>query len=105
MIDGFDWFNQLGGPLTNYVGQFWFGGGHCPERPYASFVLNLYGVMGAPACPRIDYNHDGLIDFADYLEFLNAYDISQSAADINGDGLVDFADYLEFLTLYDTCGG
>ncbi|MCC6676655.1 MAG: hypothetical protein IT436_05880 [Phycisphaerales bacterium] len=50
-------------------------------------------------CP-IDYNGDGLVDFADYLEFLNLYDAQDPRADLNGDGLVDFADYLEFLNLY-----
>lgn len=51
-------------------------------------------------CP-IDYVRDGIIDFLDYLEFLNRYDSQDPSADLNGDGMVDFADYLEFLNLYD----
>ncbi|MCC6676664.1 MAG: hypothetical protein IT436_05925 [Phycisphaerales bacterium] len=51
-------------------------------------------------CPA-DLNGDGLVDFADYLEFLNLYDAGDLRVDFNGDGLVDFADYLEFLNLYD----
>ncbi|MCC6675609.1 MAG: hypothetical protein IT436_00570 [Phycisphaerales bacterium] len=48
-----------------------------------------------------DLNCDGLVDFADYLEFLNFYDAEDPRVDFNHDGLVDFADYLEFLNYYD----
>ncbi|MCC6676610.1 MAG: EF-hand domain-containing protein [Phycisphaerales bacterium] len=48
-----------------------------------------------------DLNGDGLVDFSDYLEFLNLYDAGDPAVDFNGDGLVDFSDYLEFLNYYD----
>ncbi|MCC6675668.1 MAG: EF-hand domain-containing protein [Phycisphaerales bacterium] len=48
-----------------------------------------------------DLNEDGLVDFADYLEFLNRFDAGDPSVDYNGDGLVDFADYLEFLNFYD----
>ncbi|MCC6678355.1 MAG: hypothetical protein IT436_14545 [Phycisphaerales bacterium] len=52
------------------------------------------------AC-RADVARDGLIDFADYLEFLNLYEALDPRVDFNGDGAVDFADYLEVLNLYD----
>ncbi|MCC6676212.1 MAG: hypothetical protein IT436_03630 [Phycisphaerales bacterium] len=52
------------------------------------------------SCPA-DLNGDGIVDFADYLEFLNLYDAGDLRVDFNGDGIVDFADYLEFLNLYD----
>lgn len=51
-------------------------------------------------CPA-DINGDGLVDFSDYLAFLNLYDALDPAADLNGDGLVDFSDYLDFLNSYD----
>ncbi|MCC6676653.1 MAG: hypothetical protein IT436_05870 [Phycisphaerales bacterium] len=54
-----------------------------------------------PATCAVDLNGDGVVDFADYLEFLNLYDALDPAVDFNGDGIVDFADYLEFLNLYD----
>src|SRR5262249_36217285 len=64
-----------------------------------------YGLVQARAALildcRVDLNHDGVVDFADYLEFLNFYDALDPAVDFNGDGVIDFADYLEFLNLYD----
>lgn len=48
-----------------------------------------------------DLNCDALVDFADYLEFLNLFDAQDSHVDFNHDGLVDFSDYLEFLNLFD----
>jgi len=101
--DAHDWFN-VGADLSDYVGAFWFGGGDCAvPRPYSSFLMNLYGTGGGDPCDAIDYNEDGLIDFGDYLEFLNRFDAQDPSADLNGDGLVDFGDYLEFLNLFDMC--
>ncbi|MCC6676350.1 MAG: endonuclease/exonuclease/phosphatase family protein [Phycisphaerales bacterium] len=48
-----------------------------------------------------DLTGDGLVDFSDYLEFLNLYDAEDPRVDFNGDGFIDFADYLEFLNHYD----
>jgi len=61
--------------------------------------VNAAGAL-ALAC-RVDLNHDGVVDFADYLAFLNLYDALDPAVDFTGDGIVDFGDYLEFLNLYD----
>ncbi|MCC6678809.1 MAG: hypothetical protein IT436_16885 [Phycisphaerales bacterium] len=51
-------------------------------------------------CPA-DLNGDGLVDFSDYLEFLNRYEVEDPSVDFNRDGFVDFLDYLEFLNHYD----
>ncbi|MCC6675603.1 MAG: hypothetical protein IT436_00540 [Phycisphaerales bacterium] len=61
------------------------------------------GLVIRAACVRCaaDFNGDGVVDFADFLAFLNLYDAQDPRADLNGDGVVDFADYLEFLNLYD----
>ncbi|MCC6679168.1 MAG: hypothetical protein IT436_18740 [Phycisphaerales bacterium] len=58
-------------------------------------------VLSVTSSCAADLTGDGLVDFADYLEFLNLYDAQDPRADFNGDGLVDFSDYLEFLNLYD----
>ncbi|MCC6677937.1 MAG: hypothetical protein IT436_12405 [Phycisphaerales bacterium] len=65
----------------------------------SSFTATLI-ADGAADC-LADFNGDGFVDFADYLEFLNLYDSQDPAADLNGDGFIDFIDYLEFLNLYE----
>ncbi|MCC6675673.1 MAG: hypothetical protein IT436_00890 [Phycisphaerales bacterium] len=60
----------------------------------------VYMFTGLHAC-RADFTGDGVVDFADYLDFLNLYDSLDPRADLSGDGVVDFADYLEFLNFYD----
>lgn len=52
-----------------------------------------------PYCAA-DMDRDGLVDFSDYLIFLNAYEGQEPTADLDGDGLVDFTDYLSFLDSY-----
>lgn len=56
---------------------------------------------GEPACCPGDLSGDGLVDFSDYLEFLNRYETGDLRIDFSQDGLVDFADYLEFMNLYE----
>jgi len=76
------------------------------EGEYRLEVTNACGpVLSDPAvldvtCPA-DLSQDGLVDFSDYLEFLNLYDSQDLAVDFNQDGQVDFLDYLEFLNHYD----
>lgn len=53
-----------------------------------------------PPCAA-DFTGDGIVDFSDYLEFLNLFDAGDLRADFTGDGEVDFGDYLEFLNHYD----
>jgi hypothetical protein len=53
------------------------------------------------ACPG-DWNGDGVIDFNDFLAYLNDYNVQDPRADINGDGVIDFNDLLAFLNLFNT---
>jgi len=69
--------------------------GPCGMATSAAAVLTVSGSCAA------DLNGDGIVDFADYLEFLNLYEALDPRADFTGDGIVDFADYLEFLNFYD----
>ncbi|MBX3386194.1 MAG: hypothetical protein KF768_06465 [Phycisphaeraceae bacterium] len=57
----------------------------------------------SPPCPG-DFNDDGVVDLADLLDFLGAWNPSLgqnvppgTGGDINGDGVVDLADLLDFL--------
>lgn len=103
VVDSFSWFNSLTGPYQDYYADLNFGGGSCPVTPYASFVMNLHGPAAASPCDAIDYNGDGLIDFGDYLEFLNRFEQQDASADLTGDGVIDFGDWLEFYNRYDSC--
>lgn len=49
-----------------------------------------------------DLTGEGEVDFADFLEFFNAYDAADSAADLNGCDGVEFGDFLLFFNAYDT---
>jgi len=51
---------------------------------------------------RGDWNGDGVVDFNDFLAFLNDTNAGLPIADLNGDGVVDFNDFLEFLNYYNT---
>ncbi|MCC6676881.1 MAG: hypothetical protein IT436_07040 [Phycisphaerales bacterium] len=68
---------------------------------YSQVVAITFAPLTTFVACRADLNGDGLVDFSDYLEFLNLYDAGDLRVDFNGDGLVDFSDYLEFLNLYD----
>ncbi len=63
--------------------------------------FSLLSPAHATHCSPADLNADGLVDFADYLDFLNLYDAQDPRVDFNQDGLIDFADYLEFLNLFE----
>ena len=47
-----------------------------------------------------DFNCDGVVDFFDYLDFVDAFSLNSPNADFNGDGFVDFFDYLDFADAY-----
>jgi hypothetical protein len=51
-------------------------------------------------CPA-DFNADSVIDFFDYLDYVEAFAAEQPAADLNTDGQVDFFDYLDFVQAFD----
>lgn len=53
-----------------------------------------------PEC-RVDLNDDGVVDFFDMLEFLEAFSQGNPIADWNGDTLFDFFDLLGFLGAYE----
>ncbi|MBU6412006.1 MAG: hypothetical protein KGS45_00910 [Planctomycetes bacterium] len=47
-------------------------------------------------CPA-DFNRDQVVDFFDYLDFVDALATQHPAADYNLDGIIDFFDYLDFV--------
>ncbi len=47
-----------------------------------------------------DFNRDGVVDFFDYLDFVNDLAALNPAADFNGDGVVNLFDYLDFVDAF-----
>ncbi len=56
-------------------------------------------VAFAAFCPS-DYNHDGVVDFFDYLDFVADFSGNQPGADFNADTVTDFFDYLDFVAAF-----
>ncbi len=61
-------------------------------------------TSGAAVLTRVqcaaDLNADGVVDFNDFLEFLNLFNAGHALADVNRDGVIDFNDFLEFLNIF-----
>jgi hypothetical protein len=47
-----------------------------------------------------EFNCDGVIDFFDYLDFVQALSDADPRADINSDGTIDLFDYLDFVARF-----
>jgi hypothetical protein len=66
-------------------------------------TLELTGLPipgnGAAPCAA-DFNHDGGVDFFDYLDFVDAFSRGAAAADFNGDHTIDFFDYVDFVDAF-----
>jgi hypothetical protein len=72
-----------------------------------SYPFEVIGTVSPPcpgtgsgACSRADWNEDGVIDFNDFLAFLNDFNTADPCADLNSDGVVDFNDFLAFFNIY-----
>lgn len=59
--------------------------------------LSLTGsAIIIPADPRTDFNGSGVVDFPDFLSFVQAFGTADANFDLNGSGTVDFVDFLTF---------
>ena len=47
-----------------------------------------------------DFNADGVVDFFDYLDFVDAFSSNAPDADFNEDSVIDFFDYLDFVNAF-----
>ncbi len=66
----------------------------------ADLVIIMRNIGGCAA----DFNHDAIVDFFDYLDFVDAFSLNAPTADFNGDATIDFFDYLDFVdALSDGC--
>ena len=68
-----------------------------PDQP--TRLVTLTGEVLQPFCAG-DFNHDGEVNFFDYLDFVDAFSANNAAADFNNDGEINFFDYLDFVDAY-----
>ncbi len=69
-------------------------GGFSTNRGAGNLRLSM-----PPACPA-DFNQDGVVDFFDYLDFVDAFAANTPTSDFNSDSVVDFFDYLDFVDAF-----
>jgi hypothetical protein len=67
------------------------------------FVLTFIESEPSP-CQIADFNGDNVVDFFDYLDFVNAFSAEDPRSDVNRDGGIDFFDYLFFADAFSQCG-
>lgn len=65
-------------------------------RGYGMLNINAAIDFGCAA----DFNWDGIADFFDYLDFVDAFSANLRSSDFNGDAIVDFFDYLDFVDAF-----
>ena len=54
---------------------------------------------------RADFNADGFLDFADFDDFVVAFEAGSINTDFNGDGFLDFSDFDDFIAAFEAgCG-
>ncbi|MDX2148981.1 MAG: hypothetical protein SFZ23_15820, partial [Planctomycetota bacterium] len=101
-------FTEVNGFNATYFDNFEFGVGSSRVGTFSSISLPVPLVDGKnfmiyttnsvkvaiSAIP--DFNEDGLVDFFDYLDFVDRWSNDDPSGDFNGDGSVDFFDFLDF---------
>jgi subtilisin family serine protease len=60
---------------------------------------DLSSQVGCNTCVP-DFTGDGVLDFFDVQNFLDAFSAQEPAADLNGDGIFDFFDVQDYLALF-----
>ncbi|MCC6675807.1 MAG: hypothetical protein IT436_01560 [Phycisphaerales bacterium] len=93
-----NWYAADGAGLYNAQYRIYFG--DADGNPTPGYRPGEVTLQWETEC-LVDFNGDAIVDFADYLEFLNLYDAQDLRIDFATDGVIDFADYLEFLNLFD----
>ena len=79
-------------------GELLAGGRFFKAGGATSVNFARYGCDGCAA----DFNSDGIVDFFDYLDFVDAFSSGGPGADFNSDGEIDFFDYLDFVDAFST---
>ncbi|MCC6678281.1 MAG: hypothetical protein IT436_14170 [Phycisphaerales bacterium] len=81
-------FLRVGGGVSAYIAE-WYRPLPCPPGSQSPWP----NQVDAP-CPA-DFDHNGVVDVLDLIEFLDRFDAGDPSADLNGDGRLDQFDFLE----------
>ena len=65
-----------------------------------NFMLNDSRHIKFAFSSLADFNSDAVVDFFDYLDFVQAFSTNDPTADFNNDQSIDFFDYLDFLQIF-----
>ncbi len=65
-----------------------------------NYRLNLTGTCFVGGGCAADFNGDEVVDFFDYLDFVQAFAANDPSADFNQDQVIDFFDYLDFVQAF-----
>jgi uncharacterized membrane protein len=76
-------------------GRVIVGVGVNPQGQTEGWIVDL----GSPEC-RADFNADTVVDFFDYLDFVDAFAAGSMTADFNADSVLDLFDYLDFVAAF-----
>ena len=76
------------------------------DRPFW-LVLTVAGATRPPPPPgqkTADFNGDGIVNFADFFDFVDAFGTTDAQYDLDDNGIVNFADFFEFVDAFGTSG-
>ncbi len=66
--------------------------------------LNLPDCTQTQGQKTADFNGDGIVNFADFFDFVDAFGTTDAKYDLDDNGIVNFADFFEFVDAFGTSG-
>ena len=74
------------------------------DRPF--WLVLADPSSATPPAPQnrksADFNGDGIVNFADFFDFVDAFGTTDAKYDLDGNGIVNFADFFEFVDAFGT---
>ncbi len=76
------------------------------DRPF--WLVLAVPATATPPAPQgqktADFNGDGIVNFADFFDFVDAFGTTDAQYDLDDNGIVNFADFFEFVDAFGTSG-
>ncbi|MCE2438453.1 MAG: hypothetical protein J4F39_03390 [Candidatus Latescibacteria bacterium] len=93
--------------LLNLAGNSLTG---CIPPSLRDISINDMDKLNLPDCSQpqgqktADFNGDGIVNFADFFDFVDAFGTTDAKYDLDDNGIVNFADFFEFVDAFGTSG-